>query len=213
LRNAFLNNFINFKKVLGPNIVCMNHLILILLLTTFGFSQKDIRLDNASFEGERQDATVPTGWQPCAEGTTPDILPGFWGVKLDPFEGESYMGLITRDDGTFESIGQRLSGPLKTGDCYRFSLALANSKDYAGYNKPIKLVIYGGRTNCSKDQLLISTEYISHQDWKKYTFQFVPEKDLNYIIFEAQYMDGLYFHYKGNILVDDCSVFKLCDRA
>ncbi len=173
----------------------------------------DVKLDNPSFEGERQDATVPTGWHPCAEGTTPDILPGFWGVKLEPFEGDSYMGLITRDDGTFESVGQRLSGPLKKEKCYKFNMALANSKDYAGYNKPIKLMVWGGKSACSKDQLLFTTGYISHQEWKQYKYQFIAEMDLNYITFEAQYMDGVYFEYRGNILIDNCSAFVQCERA
>ena len=66
-----------------------------------------IYLTNASFEGEPQDATVPTGWFACELGTTPDILPGFWGVYSESSEGETYLGLITREDGTFESIGQR----------------------------------------------------------------------------------------------------------
>lgn len=192
----------------------MGKLLFFLLITLIGFNiPTEIMLDNASFEGERQDATVPVGWHPCAKGTTPDILPGFWGVKLEPFEGESFMGLITRDDGTWESVGQRLSGPLKANNCYKFKLALAHSKDYAGYNKPIKLKIWGGATNCAKDQLLIETEYINHQEWKQYSFQFFTEKDLNYVIFEAQFMDGIYFYYRGNILVDDCSAFILCDRA
>jgi len=187
--------------------------IIVTILLAYAVPDQTVTLDNASFEGERQDATVPAGWHPCVEGTTPDILPGFWGVKLDPFDGESYMGLITRNDGTWESVGQRLSGPLVSGNCYNFSLALAHSKDYAGFNKPIRLVIWGGRTSCSKDQMLIETDYINHQDWKKYNYKIVAEKDINFIIFEAQYMNGVYFYYRGNILVDDCSDFELCDRA
>ncbi len=188
-------------------------IILFTLLVSFSIPEHNVKLDNASFEGERQDATVPAGWQPCAQGTTPDILPGFWGVKLEPQDGDSYIGLITRDDGTWESIGQRLSGPLLSGNCYSFSLSLAHSKDYAGYNKPVRLVVWGGKTSCSKDQILFESDYINHQEWKKYDYKMAIEQDINYVIFEAQYMNGLYFYYKGNVLVDDCSDFVLCDRA
>ena len=75
--------------------------------------EKTVWLNNASFEGVPQDATTPSGWQECELGTTPDILPGFWNVYTEASDGETFIGLITRDDGSFESIGQRLSSPLK----------------------------------------------------------------------------------------------------
>ena len=169
-------------------------------------------LTNASFEGEPQDAIVPVGWFPCAPLTTPDILPGYWGVYTEASEGETFMGLITRNNGTWESIGQRLSLPLKTSECYAFSLDLAHSKTYAGYNKPIKLRIWGGRKQCGKDQILAETDLIDHSDWESYNFKFTPKRRINYIIIEAFYQDG-FFSREGNILIDNISTFKICPRA
>ncbi|MCB0682774.1 MAG: hypothetical protein KDC32_18010, partial [Saprospiraceae bacterium] len=58
----------------------------LLLGSVSGIAQ--IPFQNPSFEGdEPQDATVPAGWFPCKEGTTPDILPGVWGVHTEPAEG------------------------------------------------------------------------------------------------------------------------------
>jgi len=188
-------------------------LFFVAFLLQISLGSAQIVLDNASFEGEPQDATIPTGWQPCAMGTTPDILPGAWGVRLEAYEGNSYLGLITRDDGTWESIGQRTNKSISAGECYSFSMMLAHSKEYAGFNKAIKLRIWGGQTACQKDQLLGETSFINHTEWKMYEFKFLPEVDLNYIIFEAQHMDGIYFNYKGNILIDDCSVIDQCERA
>ncbi|MEM1323489.1 MAG: hypothetical protein AAGG75_24705 [Bacteroidota bacterium] len=172
-----------------------------------------IHLENPSFEDPADDATVPTGWHPCKQGTTPDILPGSWGVQQEASDGETYMGLITRADGTWESVGQRLRKPLKAKDCYTFSLDLSRSDAYAGYVLPLKLVVWGGRKRCSKDQKLGETELIKHTEWKNYKFQFVPKAQINYIIFEAQYMDGIYFSYEGNILLDACSAIFSCQRA
>jgi Carbohydrate binding domain len=188
-------------------------LILLVLVAVRSAGVAQIVLDNSSFEGEPQDATTPMGWQPCEAGTTPDILPGFWGVKEEPYEGNSYLGLITRENGTWESIGQRTSSTILKDGCYQFTLMLAHSKDYAMYNKPIKLRIWGGVTACAKHQLLGESNFINHTNWKKYEFKFRAETDINYIIFEAHYMDGIYFFYKGNILIDDCSVIEQCDRA
>jgi len=193
----------------------MKYLFTIFLCTGLmatGMSQ--ITLDNASFEGEPQDATVPIGWHPCAPGSTPDILPGAWGVYNEPSEGDTYMGLITRKEGSWESVGQRLSAPMKANECYNFSLDLAHSKTYANYNKPLKLKIWGGNTSCNKDILLAESTYIDHTDWKRYHFKLFPtDLTVNYIIFEAQFMDGLYFEYNGNILIDNCSEFTKCKRA
>ena len=177
------------------------------------FLGAQVSLNNPSFEDEPQDATVPMGWFPCEMGSTPDILPGFWGVYNESSDGETYIGLITRDDGTWENLGQRLSEPLEKGECYRFSLDLAHSKTYANYNLPVRLRIWGGQTRCDKAQLLGDTKAIQHEDWETYQFKFNAKKKFNYIIFEAYFMKGLFMKYKGNILIDNCSQFIPCERA
>ena len=182
-------------------------LFTIISISVFG----QTRLNNASFEGEPQDAIVPTGWHPCERGSTPDILPGPWNVYMEASEGETYMGLITREDGTWESVGQRLSVPLKSNECYRFNIDLAYSRTYAGYNEPIKLRIWGGKSRCSKDQLLGESALINHTDWRTYKFQFFAKGNFNYIILEAYYKGSRI--YKGNILIDDISKIVSCTRA
>ena len=178
-----------------------------------------IELLNASFEGEHQDATVPVSWHGCERGTTPDILPGVWGVYTEPSEGESYVGLITREDGSWEGLGQRLPTPLEKKICYSFSIDLAHSKTYSGYNKAVKLRIWGGKSKCDKSQLLLETDFVSHTDWKKYTLKFYPESKIKYLIFEAFYpyeqseeTDKPTF-FKGNVLLDNISVIKKCPKA
>lgn len=171
-----------------------------------------IYLINASFEGEPQDATVPVGWFPCKRGTTPDILPGPWGVNTESSEGETFVGLITRDDGSWESIGQRLKSPLKLKECYTFSVELAHSKSYAGYNKTIRLRLWGGQTKCAKDQLLLETPVIEHADWQSYEAHFYAKTTINYILIEAFYKEPPFSH-RGNILIDNITSIKKCTRA
>jgi len=188
-----------------------------LILFTFFFSTSvinaQIPFDNASFEGNPDDATMPTAWHDCKDGTTPDILPGLWGVIKEAYDGDTYLGLITRENGTWESIEQRLKIPMNAGYCYSFSLMLAYSKKYAGYNLPLKLRIWGGNSKCSRDQLLAQTKFVKHTDWRRYDFDFFPKSNINYIIIEAHFADGVYISYKGNILLDDLSDIKQCDRA
>ncbi len=191
----------------------MRFFILIIILTGSFSLSGQIRLNNPSFEGQPQDASTPDGWIPCNKGTTPDILPGFWGVYQEPADGESYMGLITRDDGTWESVGQKLPSPLKGGECYSLSLDLARSPTYAEYNLPLIFRIWGGRSECGRDQLLSESEAISHTEWKTYEFGLYPKRDFDYIVFEAYYATGKFYQYRGNLLLDDCSIIMPCQRA
>ncbi|MEL6923105.1 MAG: hypothetical protein AAFO94_03585 [Bacteroidota bacterium] len=188
-------------------------LLLLLLVTMTHLAKAQSRLDNASFEGDPQDATVPTGWHACEIGSTPDILPGPWQVYLEASEGETYMGLITREDGSWENVGQRLKQPMKANECYKFSLDLAHSRNYAGYNHPIKLRVWGGRKRCGKVQLLGETKVIDHQDWRSYEFEFTTKFKCNYIIFEAWFGDDTYQPIRGNILIDGITRIETCTRA
>lgn len=200
----------------------MNHIkmhkfipAILFILTAFSAQSQtktSIFINNSSFEGEPQDATVPVGWFECAPGTTPDILPGPWGVHLEASEGDTYMGLITRRDGSFESVGQRLSKPLEAKECYGFTLDLAHSETYSGYNGVVKLRIWGGTTKCSKDQLLEETDFIENTDWETHLVKFVAKQKINYIIIEAYYKDGRFSH-QGNVLIDNISPIKSCARA
>jgi hypothetical protein len=171
-----------------------------------------IYFHNPSFEGQPQDATSPAGWLPCEPGTTPDILPGPWGVYNEASDGESFVGLITRDDGTWESIGQRLKTTLQAKECYTFKIDLAHSRTYASYNLPVKIRIWGGYHKCAKDQLLFESGFIKHANWETYEVQFYVKNPMNYILLEAHYSDARFSH-KGNVLIDNLSPIKKCPRA
>lgn len=167
---------------------------------------------NASFEGEPMDATMPVGWFGCEPHTTPDILPGPWGVYEDASDGETFVGLITRENSTWESISQRLAKPLQPENCFYFTLDLAHSKTYAGYNKPLKIRVWGSDTRCGKSQLLLETDFIRHSDWKTYEANFWAAETIHYILLEA-FSQETEFSYGGNILIDNLSPVKKCKGA
>jgi len=183
------------------------------LVLIFNLSSAQISLQNPSFEDEPSDATIPMAWNACKMGSTPDILPGFWGVYNESSHGDTYIGLITREDGSWENIGQRLSQPMLKGRCYAFNVDLAHSNTYSGYSMPARFRVWGGRTRCSKDQLLAETKGIRHTDWKTYNFKFNTKEKYNYIIIEAYYIKGLFINVKGNVLIDNFTKIMPCDQA
>lgn len=171
-----------------------------------------IELSNPSFEDEPRDATVPQGWMICKEGSTPDILPGYWGVYNEPSDGDTYIGLITRANGTWEDVSQRLSAPLEKGSCHSWSFDLAHSDTYSGYNGPLKLRVWLSELKCQKGQLIYESPLIEHLDWKSYHIKFTPNRDYRYIRIEAFHAEDQ-FSYEGNILIDRLRSFKACDRT
>ncbi|MBV6653776.1 MAG: hypothetical protein KI786_08480 [Mameliella sp.] len=191
----------------------MRNLVILCLwgLCSPSFAQP-IFLNNASFEDGAQDATVPSGWFGCEMGSTPDILPGQWGVYQPAEDGDTYLGLITREDGTWESIGQRLVKPLKKENCYKLSLFLSHSNNYETYNGELRLRIYGGGTKCQKAQVLYESPVISQTQWEEYEIAFFAKQDIHYLTFEAYHVQqGRAF--RGNILIDGISSIEQCTRA
>ena len=187
-------------------------LLILNIITSGAYAQ--VKLLNASFEGDAQDATMPVNWFSCEPGSTPDILPGPWGVFTEASEGETFMGLISRDDGSIESVGQRLAKPLESGECYSVKVDLAHSATYSSYNRPIQLRIWGCRTKCAKDQIIGESKVIDQEDWETYEFKFTTKTEINYIILEAYYLSSPGEPSpKGNILIDNLSAIKPCSRA
>jgi len=171
-----------------------------------------ISLDNPSLEGTPADATIPSGWFAASKGTTPDILPGFWGVYNEANDGETYVGLIVRPDDSFESIGQRLKAKVEKNNCYKMSLNLAHSDTYTGYNDLLGLRIWIGSKKSKREQLIYDSGMIESDEWEIHKFEFQPIKNMQYIILEAYKKEGKK-SYRGNILIDDISTIVSCDKA
>ncbi|HNE27584.1 MAG TPA: hypothetical protein PKL15_06900 [Saprospiraceae bacterium] len=187
----------------------------LLLLVSWLNIQPDSKIyfTNPSFEDTPRESASPEGWQSTSALSTPDILPGPWGVQHPPQEGKTCLGLVSREDGTTEDVTQALPGMLKANTCYTFTMYLSHAKRYAGYNLPVRLRIWGAAGRNGREQLLASSPLIDHEDWRVYKFQFVPSHDMRVITFEAYYGPGVFKPYKGNILLDNCSYIERCDRA
>ena len=187
--------------------------MLFCFLTLYALSSSgQILLNNASFEDEPSDATTPHGWFVASPMTTPDILPGYWGVYLDAEEGETYIGLITRQDDSFESIGQRTSAVMNADLCYSFNLDLAHSRTYAGFNNAIKLRIWIGSSKKKKEQMIFESKKIEHSEWRNYKVNFTPKSNAQYFFIEA-YNDNPSKPQKSNILIDNISAIIQCAKV
>lgn len=186
-------------------------------------AQKDtpIYLNNPSFEGLPTAGTPPTGWNNCGHPSEspPDVQPGSFDVAKKASHGNTYLGLVVRDNETWESVSQRLSRPLEMNQCYEFSMDVCRSEIYisqskttnqkANYVTPARLLIWGGNGSCGKQELLYETSIIQNTRWLGVNFRLHPQKgSYNYIIFEAYYQTPVMFPYNGNVMLDNASPIR-----
>ena len=206
----------------------MRKILLVFAFLSFSFSyiigqDAVITLTNPSFEDFPRQGKPPQGWQDCGfpGETPPDVQPNetsgpsFFEVSKKAVDGETYLGMVVRDNETWEKVSQRLSIPLEAGQCYEFSIYLCRSALYVSqsrstfrevnYTTPARLRIWGGSGYCKNEELLGETTQIINTRWLQYNFKFKPTERHTYIMFEAFYNTPTLFPYNGNILVDHAS--------
>lgn len=202
---------------------CFQSLALLLMTCPlFLFAQEGvIQLENPSFEDMPRHSRAPRMWVNCGfpDESPPDVQPDFtFLVSKAAFNGNTYLGMVTRDNDTWESVGQLLSTPLAGSTCYEFSIKLARSLSYystsrttsreANYIQPIKLRVWGGFGMCDKRELLGESPLVENPDWQEFQMKLEPSSNYTHIILEAFYQTPSLFPYNGNLLLDDSSPFR-----
>lgn len=200
----------------------MKTCVVLFLLLSFPFGemrgQELIALENPSFESDEPSPNkVPTGWinLGASDQTPPDIQPGFFQVVIPPQEGDAYLGLVVRENNTWEGVGQKLKGFLQKDSAYSFSLFLtrsnalqspiAGNSELKRFNNPTVLKIWGYNTKTKEEELLAESQAVSHSKWMRYEFILKPSlADFNELDLMAYYAPG-FENTNGNLLIDDCS--------
>ncbi len=182
------------------------------------WGQKQIELKNPSFESSPTAGLTPPGWVNLGaeHETPPDIQPGFFGVSLEPQDGDTYLGLVVRgSSNTWEGVGQRLNDFLKRDSTYSFSLWLTRSNSYkspmksdpeiVNFINPTILKIWGYNTRTKQEELLAESQPVGHSKWIRYEFVLKPTlTDFDELDLMAYFAPG--FEGKnGNLLIDNCS--------
>ncbi len=197
-------------------------LLMITLLSAWsalGQRMDTIELFNPSFEDIPKHSSPPRGWIDCGfpGESPPDVHPTTTFNVLRPAQhGRTYLGMVTRENDTWESVQQGLTFPIKGGNCYSFSIYLCRSDTYLSYTKtkvdektkftnPVKLRIWGSSGNCKKNELLAESDLVSNVEWKQFNFEFEPTGSYYAIILEAFYRTPVLFPYNGNLLLDNAS--------
>lgn len=203
---------------------------LLFVSVSLAYTQDDeLILNNPSFEdiphkgGAQPDQGI-RGWYDCGEiqfprETSPDIHPiNAWEVNTPASEGRTYLGMVVRDNDSWESLSQRLKQPIEEGKCYRFSIDLSRSSYYVSasritrnienYTEPAVLRIWGGTGVCGRHELLAESSTVANNEWQTFEFEFEPSRDVNYFTLEAFYEVPVLIPYNGHLLLDNASVIE-----
>ena len=204
------------------------------LLPQFLLAQSDdILLENPSFDGAPGVGMVfgnlPDGWYDCAFQDEPsvDLLPipggGSFQVTKQPLDGKTYLGMVVRNDGTWQMIGQQLKRPLEAGGVYSFSVFMCYSDIYTNihwysgqmtnYATPATLRIWGGKIGCNRQELLATSQVVKNEDWEEFKFTLSPSQNYTHLILEAFYDAQAKSVYNGNLLLDKASAIKVVKPA
>jgi len=204
---------------------------LFLLFTNIVQGQDTIYFKNPSFEGAATMGGLNTwnlsDWTDCGQflfpnDSSPDVHSknsNIWGVSKKPQDGKTFLGLVTRFDGSFESVSQTLATELKAGHCYSMSIYLCQSPIYDSRTRrsteskekfvtPTTLRIWGGNKICERTEKLHESEPKETNEWTLYTFIIQPLNNLTYLSIETylpreqhQFPEA----YNGHLLLDHLS--------
>ncbi len=190
-------------------------LLVLLLLPMMLAAQKNL-LRNGSFEDTALYSTPPVEWLDYGfPGESPvDIHPsGAFNVTKEAHHGKTYLGMVVRDNDTWEAICQRLDQPLEAQKTYQFTASLARSEIYisvskkteqrANYNTAVLVRIWGGDAKKPKELFYTSAPIIRSR-WQSLEFEFTPTQEHTHFYLEAFHDSNAIEKspYNGNVLID-----------
>ena len=212
-------------------------IFLLLLFSVHNVIGQKVSLRNGSFESkprigqyvsesqELYSYYLMNNWMDCGslefpETSQADIhgsATNYWSTGLNPQHGQSFLGLVTRSDGTYESVGQKLASPLQKDSIYQFSIHLAlattylshtqkNTFEKSNFDTPSIFRLLGGNFKCKPNSILAISKPIYNQDWLKYTFTFTPPVDLDYLFLQVHFDQESSFESNGNLMLDNATL-------
>lgn len=149
--------------------------------------------------------------------TPPDIHGAetyFWNVTTRPYHGESFLGLVTRPNRSYEGVSQQLEIPLHAGKRYLMKVYLCHDIGYTSplqkpgareavatrFDTPVVLRI-GGSNSTGVGEILSQSDPIDHPEWREYIFDLSPTETFRFIYIEAYFANDQE-PVAGNVLVD-----------
>lgn len=189
-------------------------------------------LSNTSFETKtigqstNKNKTIMLAWNDCgiylqSKESPFDIHPkstGAWANnQFSPSDGESYIGLVARENGTRESISQPLLKKLDIDKTYSFNIDITSlDKNFANhrsqnpeflFDQNLEIQIWLSTDPCKQDQLIYSKKIDYRNEWKTHHVSFKPNKTHTHLMITCNPI-GHFEKVLGNIMIDNIHDFQ-----
>jgi len=184
--------------------------LLLLSISNFAKAQSDtIYIMDPSFEDISNDNEAYY-WTDCGDSTEQSFPifkngDGQFSVSEKSFEGDYFIGLMVREDGTTKGISQYLHKPLTAGKIYQFSVLLRLPSVFENqetdFFNPVVFEVYGSMDACSQDKLLAFSTPVTEQKWMQFDFILEPTDDFDWLTLRVGFMDNME-PYNGSVLID-----------
>lgn len=190
------------------------------------FAQADEYISNPSFEDTPRPNRAPKGWFDCGfydespvdvHGSEPNIVSDFFGVKEYAEDGQTFLGMVVRDNGTYEGVSTKLLQPLLADSAYKLSILVNQSAAYhsisrttdqpVNYDQPVLLEIWGGNLQCQMNTLIAEHDVDVKGIWTELIFHFTPEQDIKFLGLYAR--QAFEQDVNGNVLLDGLQLVKV----
>lgn len=188
--------------------------------------QDSIVLKNNSFESVKYPRGIPSleSWVDCSGINFPlhkglvinsNKHGAMFNIQHRAKEGNVFITLSTRGNGSYESIAQKLERPLKSGENYKVSLNVSSSENLLSqvinlgdslvrFDALTKIELWASNEIC-KYEVKLAEQLIDHTlDWKIVEFYFKADAELTHLIIRAYFAEEV-LHKHGNILLDKIS--------
>lgn len=137
-----------------------------------------------------------------------------FGVNKSAKHGGRFISMVTRIEGSYESISQKLDKDLIKNQTYLIGFYCALAERYYSPYPPnehsksfvnaVKINVFLANSNFERDQLIYSSGSNDNFEWKEHVIEFIPDNNFQYIIFEVDFEEGSE-PYRGHILLDNVS--------
>jgi len=204
------------------------YILLSALLCSASFAlsaQKNEYFKNPSFKDTPRMGGAPKWWIGCSfKGESPvDVHSNkteFFGVKEIAADGKTFLGMVTRDNGTYEGVTTKLKQPLQADSSYKLTIFINRAKTYSSisrandqpvnYDSPTRLEIWAGSDYCKMITLLEEYDSENVDTWTEVTFYFTPDQTYNYLGLYVRHLDE-FEDTNGNILLDNITLVRVSE--
>ena len=140
-----------------------------------------------------------------------------FGNSYPPADGNQYVSLVTREDGSYQMLSQTLGWQLSQDSCYQFTIDIRHEKEFRSkvyndqkekyFTSPVQLRVSLSNYLDRPEEIIYQSGEALNDQWEQHLIEFQPTDIYKFILFEVNSL--LPTISNGNIFIDNINNFKV----